>query len=121
MERAQNHASVEEILKEIRSDTRTGATELTRKAAQCLEAFSCDGHSSLNVYADQLVSLGRALIDSQPTMASLFNLVNRILLETETARRAGSVEALQHSLREAIQRYFESADSAQEKIARHGD
>jgi len=93
---------------------------MAAKAAQCFVALSWQRVSSPAVYADQMTSLGQEIIAAQPTMASLFNLVNRILSETEEARRSGSVDNLQRALRDAVQRYVESTHSALEKIAGYG-
>lgn len=112
--------SVETILNDLRSDQRSGASEIARKAAHCLAAFSCQGHDSALVYRDQLLSLSKDIVQTQPTMASLFNLVNQILIKTESARNSGSVETIQRALREAVQHFLDSTEDALGTIARYG-
>src|SRR5579864_4681614 len=75
------------ILKDIESDVHSGATEIAQKAARCLCAFTEQGHPDAREYDVQLVELGRAIIAAQPAMAPLFNLVNKVLLDTEEPRR----------------------------------
>jgi ribose 1,5-bisphosphate isomerase len=108
------------LLKDVQSDTHSGATEITQKAARCLLAFSEQGQPSAAACREQLIGLGQAIIDAQPMMSSLFNLVNRVLLDTESARDRGSVDALQRAIQESAHRFQESTQTALAAIARNG-
>jgi len=110
----------QEILKDLRADVHSGATDITRKAVQCLNAFSEEGHETAAAYWKDLVGLGKALIASQPSMASLFNLVNHVLLAVEPLREQSPVSALQIATREGANQFMRKADAALEAIAQHG-
>src|SRR5471032_3253580 len=87
------------ILKDLRADVHSGATDIARKAVQCLTAFSEEGHSSPAAYWKDLVGLGKAMISSQPSMASLFNLVNHVFLAVGPLRDHADVRVLQNATR----------------------
>jgi translation initiation factor 2B subunit (eIF-2B alpha/beta/delta family) len=108
------------ILTDLQTDTRSDTTEVTAKAVKCLETFSHVTSTKASLYSEMLITLGRALIETHPTMASIFNLVNGILLSTEAARRDGSLSAIQEELRKALQEYLKTRRFALEAIASYG-
>jgi translation initiation factor 2B subunit (eIF-2B alpha/beta/delta family) len=108
------------LLKEVQSDTQSGATEITKKAASCILAFSEQGQPSATECYEQLVSLGQAIIDAHPMMSSLFNLVNRVLLDTDGTHPRDSVKALQRAIQESARRFQESTLTGLAAIAQHG-
>jgi translation initiation factor 2B subunit (eIF-2B alpha/beta/delta family) len=120
MERPLSPGPAASLLKDVESDTQSGATEITQKAARCLMAFSEQGQPSPAACREQLIELGQAVIDAHPMMSSLFNLVNRVFLETEAARRLESVEAIQMAVRDSAKRFLESTQTALAAIAKHG-
>jgi len=73
--------SVKEFLKEIRSDTLSGASQLAAKAARLLLDFLRDGSEDELVL--QTRTLSRALVDAQPSMAPIVNLVNHLFRAIE--------------------------------------
>jgi translation initiation factor 2B subunit (eIF-2B alpha/beta/delta family) len=87
------------ILKDLEADVHSGATAITRKAAQCLTAFSEEGHTSAASYWKDLVALSRSIAAAQPSIASVFNLVNQVLLAVEPVKGSSSVAALQTAAR----------------------
>lgn len=120
MEHPQSASPTATLLKDVQSDSQSGATEITQKAARCLIAFSEEGHPRAAVCREQLILLGQAIIDAHPMMSSLFNLVNRVFLESEAARRLESVETIQQAVRGSAQRFLESTQTALASIARNG-
>ena len=108
------------ILKDLRADVHSGATAIARKAVQCLSAFSEEGHTSSAAYWKDLVGLGKALIASQPSMASLFNLVNHVLLAVEPLKDQPQVKSLQNAARDSANQFMRVSDAALETIAQHG-
>jgi len=120
MERPLTAGPAASLLKDIESDTQSGATEITQKAARCLLAFSEQGHPDAESCRVQLVELGQALIDAHPMMSSLFYLVNRVFLESEAARRLESSEAIQQAVRESAQWSLDSTRTALAAIAKYG-
>lgn len=75
---------LEKMLQGIRNDKNSGASEIMNKAINYLLVYS----ESLNIedqnnYYENLINFGKKLIDTQPSMAPLFNAVNTILLIVE--------------------------------------
>jgi translation initiation factor 2B subunit (eIF-2B alpha/beta/delta family) len=107
------------ILEDIRADVQSGATQIARKAGQCITAFSEESTSSAKTYWNDLVRLGKDLIAAQPSMASVFNLINQVLLTAEPLQDAPSPEAVQRATREAALQFMKTADASLEAIAQH--
>jgi len=114
MERHQPGRLAQTILKDLRSDVHSGATGIARKAVQCLNAFSEEAQDNAASYWKDLVGLGKAMISSQPSMASLFNLVNQVLLKVEPLRGQEKVETLKSATREGANQYMRTSDAALE-------
>jgi translation initiation factor 2B subunit (eIF-2B alpha/beta/delta family) len=108
------------LLQDLQSDTHSGATEITQKAARCLIAFAEQGQPNAEVCRQQMTELGQAIIDAHPTMSSLFNLVNQVFLESEGARLLESVPAIQKAVRESAKRVLDTMQTALAAIAKHG-
>ena len=66
---------------EIAADNRSGATALAERSALALAELAGDDSCTL----ERITSLGLDLIAAQPSMASITNLVNRVLLAAEKA------------------------------------
>lgn len=113
---------VTKLLKEIQADVHSGATEMARRGARCLTVFSEESTAQTNhQYWDELLELGRTLIQCQPSMASLFNLVNTVLLAVHPLRdTAQAVAALRQTTRQAAERFTTASLAALDQIARHG-
>jgi translation initiation factor eIF-2B subunit delta len=100
----------EEVLQEIRADNRFGAAQLAQKGAKLLLDFLREGK------IDAIRALGKALIDAQPAMAPLINLVNHLfyaiefLQDPDTIREQGTA---------ALQGFLASLIAAPEKIKGH--
>ncbi|UCD85679.1 MAG: translation initiation factor eIF-2B [Deltaproteobacteria bacterium] len=75
---------VEGIIEQIRKDNVSGAAEISRKAAKALILWSRQRKGDSHRQSmKELLALGVSLVKAQPSMAPIFNLVNRILLEVE--------------------------------------
>ncbi len=74
--------TADQLLQEIREENRSGATHLTRMGKEflTLEINSCRSCAELR---RRLPVSGKLLISAQPAMASIFNLVNTILLRVQ--------------------------------------
>lgn len=110
------------VLKDIQADVHSGATEITRKGAQYLVTFSEEcAVAQPQDYWTHLVEAGRNLIAAQPSMASLFNLVNYVLCAVEPLyRNNAAVHALQQGTRDATQRFTKASEDALDEVARQG-
>lgn len=77
-------------IEEIANDNLSGSKELANKALEYLISFSerSDAESSTQFY-DDLLEVGKKIVDSQPSMAPLFNVLNRVLLEAEVNMERG--------------------------------
>jgi len=82
--------SPEEILQEIRANNTSGAAQLAQRGVELLLNALKQGN------ADEVIALGKALIDAQPAMAPLVNLVNYLfhaidaLRDPDTIREKGT-------------------------------
>jgi translation initiation factor 2B subunit (eIF-2B alpha/beta/delta family) len=120
MERVLTSGLVATALNDVRSDVHSGATLLTRKAARCLDVFSEFRYLNATRYWTDLQTVGRALIEAQPSMASIFHLVNSTLLAVEPLRASGSVAVLQKGTRDALLRFMHAMETSLEAIAQQG-
>ena len=78
---------VRALIEQIRGDNTSGAAELTRRGAEVLIALAETSEArSASQFVAELLEVGKALIEAQPSMASLFNLVNATLLKVEGLR-----------------------------------
>jgi translation initiation factor 2B subunit (eIF-2B alpha/beta/delta family) len=90
---------VDEIIHEIKEDKISGASELMRKAINCLLVFSDTFDADTpEKYYKNLLEIGKKLINAQPSMAPIFNAVNNVLLVVENElKKKISVEELKIS------------------------
>lgn len=102
--------SAEHILQEIREDNRSGAAQLAGKGAQLLLAVLKQGT------VEEVRALGKALVDAQPSMAPMVNLVNHLY---------GAIDALEDpkAIREegtaTVQKFLHNLITGVEKIRIH--
>ena len=73
-----NSPSAEHILQEIREDNCSGAAQLAHKGAQLL--LECLKSEK----AEEIWALGKALVDAQPSMGPMVNLVNHLFHAIES-------------------------------------
>src|SRR5437588_8651300 len=104
METPMTRGLAQAILKDLEADVHSGATDITRKAVQCFTTFTEENHVSAVSFWKDVVALGRSLIAAQPSMASLFNLVNTVLLAAEPIKTS-SLGTLQTATREAAAQF----------------
>lgn len=92
--------SVQALIGELAADNTSGAVEIATRAAEALVLFAAEADAQdASSFLWQLVSTGKALIQAQPSMAPLFNLVNSVIAsvqgarDVDSARRAASTTA----------------------------
>ncbi len=92
-----------ELLQETRDDKISGASELSMKAIKCISTFSRAFEAETSKkYHEGMIAIGKQLIEAQPSMAPLFNSVNRVLLVVENELKRGvSVKELKSSTKSA--------------------
>jgi eIF-2B alpha/beta/delta-like uncharacterized protein len=87
--------SVQARIEELAEDNISGATEIAAKAAEVLALFADEADAEdASAFVIQLAAMGRALIQAQPSMASLFNLVNSVISSTQEARDLDSARRM---------------------------
>jgi len=95
---------------EIRADTSSGAAEIAEQAARLLLEALQQGR------ADEIRVLGKSLIDAQPAMAPMLNLVNYLFHAIESIH---DPQAIKEKGRAAVQGFLDSLRTASEKIRGH--
>jgi translation initiation factor eIF-2B subunit delta len=103
-------ASLEEFLLEIREDNVSGATHLVRKGAQFLLACLKEGK------AEEIWALGKALIDAQPSMAPMVNLVNGLF---DAIKAFKDPQSIKEQGAEAVQGFLKGLSTSEEQIRGH--
>jgi translation initiation factor eIF-2B subunit delta len=104
-------ASLEELLRQIREDNSSGAAQLAHKGAQLLLDV-------LNEEKDEeIIALGRALIDAQPSMAPMINLVNQLFAAIDALEDQQSIKKKGIA---AVQGFLDNLIAGPEKIKRYG-
>jgi translation initiation factor 2B subunit (eIF-2B alpha/beta/delta family) len=109
---------VDELIQEIKEDKISGASELMIKAIKCLVMFSetTDSETPENYY-ENMLGIGRQLIDAQPSMAPLFNAVNKVLLVVgNELNRGDSVEQLKIAAKSASDDLLDHSKNASIKM-----
>jgi len=103
-------SEVGERLREIRQDTRSGAAELAEQGAELLLDALKQGQGM------EIKALGRALLDAQPAMAPMLNLVNYLFHAIESIQ---DPQAIREKGKIAVQGFLDSLRTASEKIRGH--
>jgi translation initiation factor eIF-2B subunit delta len=100
-------ASLEEFLQEIREDNYSGAAQLAQKGAQLLLDVLKGGK------AEEIKALGKALVDAQPSMAPMVNLVNQLF---EAIDALQDQKAIKQKGIAAVQGFLDNLIAGPEKI-----
>jgi len=106
--------SAEQILQGIREDKASGATQLAHKGAQLL--LVCLKGETGGELPEEILSYGRALVDAQPSMAPMVNLVNHLFEAIESLE---DPKAIREQGTAAVQKFLESLTTGAEKIKAH--
>jgi len=102
--------SAEKILQEIREDNTSGAAQLAGKGAQFLLAVLKEGT------IEEVRALGKALVDAQPSMAPMVNLVNHLF---EAIEALGDPKAIREQGTAAVQKFLNNLITGPERIMTH--
>lgn len=105
------------LVEPLRSDTRSGASELTLKAAEILRSVATDAPaSSREELALALAEAGRSLLEAQPAMAPLVALAREVV---GAARQAASLDAARQAAGHAAHGFGSRASARAAEAARH--
>jgi translation initiation factor 2B subunit (eIF-2B alpha/beta/delta family) len=111
-----------QVIREIREDNVSGASEISRKAASGFVMFAAETDAaSQQEYFEGLLRLGTELICAQPHMASVFNLVNTILYSVEELLPLHTVAELAEFTREKAEEFSYNSLNSIQLIAQAGE
>lgn len=105
---------IDSILEEIKEDRTTGAGELVKKGVDAIALFITNFPEGPSRFFEELVRISKILIDSQPSMAPFFQLVNTLLLAAEGHQ---DIEEMKLSTREAIKAFVLHLQSSGQRIS----
>lgn len=110
------------MFEDIARDNRSGATKLTRAAAERLLALAASSKAKdPGTFWAELKEACRELVGTQREMASIVNLAGRVLSAAERVVLSGlSPEAARAAVHVECTRVIECAAEAQAELARHG-
>jgi eIF-2B alpha/beta/delta-like uncharacterized protein len=93
------HPDIRRQIDQIAGDHLSGATDITRRAAEVLASLPVYSDSmSADDFRRELIAVACELAAAQPSMASLLSLVNRVLLAADETDDFGqSLVAVQHA------------------------
>ncbi|MEF8847874.1 MAG: hypothetical protein V5A68_01925 [Candidatus Thermoplasmatota archaeon] len=106
----------EEIAKqidEIKNDNQSGSVKLTKKAADTI--IDATQKCKKDTIKDCIKKTGYRLIDAQPSMAAIFNLVNQTLIILEKIDK----KEIKKTISQNTNRYIEKLDSNLLKICKN--
>lgn len=105
---------IENLIRDVSEDNTSGAVELTRKGAQVLVLLAEETTAQeTRQFLAELVAAGKGLIEAQPSMAPLFNLVNTVLSSVRKPQDAGEARRVAKS---AAQSFGADLDTRGEQI-----
>lgn len=110
------------LLRELEADHLSGAAELSHKAAGVLSGFALE-FKPRNDYRffKHLVKIGKNLISCQPQITPIFNLVNSILILTETNIKRLTLKDLQELVHHKAVEFVKESKEDLEKLAQFGE
>ena len=107
----------ENVLKAIREDNTSGASELVHRAVQCLILFSEKSENpSPSRFKKDLLDFMQRVISSQPTMAPFLNLANVVLIRIEELE---DIEGIKEAIGEAANTFLRGLREIPRRIAIH--
>lgn len=80
--------TIEKAISELANDRTSGASFLAKSAVEVLDRFAgwvCDTRGALSPddYIVELIEVGKQLVQTQPTMASIIRAVNEVIITTK--------------------------------------
>jgi translation initiation factor eIF-2B subunit delta len=106
---------LERLIRDLAEDKTSGAAELARDAAEVLVVLAKQSEArDLDSFLGELSATGRKLIQAQPSMAPLFNLVNRVLSSLDGV---GSLDEARQKVEAGARRFVQELASSGERIA----
>jgi translation initiation factor eIF-2B subunit delta len=108
--------SVQALIEDLAADNISGAAEIAGAGAEVLALFADEAEAEdAGSFLRQLATTGKALIQAQPSMAPLFNLVNSALASLEGTKDVATARKV---LKAAAEAYGEQLRLGSERIAK---
>lgn len=109
--------SVQAQIGELAADHTSGAVEIATRAAGVLLLFAAETEAEdYPSFRRELAAAGKALIQAQPSMAPLFNLVNTVVAGAQGAR---DLQAARNLVRTTSEAFRAELGRRSERIAAH--
>ncbi|HEX3036491.1 MAG TPA: hypothetical protein VHT73_15445 [Thermodesulfobacteriota bacterium] len=103
-------------IQEIRADNRSGAAEITKRAADVFIDFSKIKTSKKTEFLSLIHQVSRELIGSQPSMAPIINLVNGVLIKVE---ELNDLKAMREGVQAEAQSFVKDMNTGLGSIISH--
>ncbi len=111
----------QDLIREIKEDNLSGASLISRKAANAITLFSQKNKAkTTSSYYLNLLKVGKALISAQPDMAPIFNLVNSIVVAVEENKNGFTSDQLNNMVREKAREFHKNSLKSLEDVAEIG-
>jgi translation initiation factor eIF-2B subunit delta len=110
------------LIEIIKRDHLSGASQLSRKAADVITLFSRETKAkTTHRYYQTLLKVGKELVSAQPDLIPIFNLVNSILWVVEEHKNSLTLEELNRMVRKRSEEFYRNSLESLEKIADLGE
>ena len=106
---------VDSIWQGIKNDRTTGAVELVRKGIDAIALSITHFGGDASMFFDELTRISKILTDSQPSMASFFQLANKLLLAAEGHQ---DIEEMKQATKEALKEFLLHLQTSSEGISK---
>ncbi|MGB2697001.1 MAG: translation initiation factor eIF-2B [Candidatus Zixiibacteriota bacterium] len=111
----------QDLIRAIKEDNLSGASLLSRKAANTISLFTQEIKAkTISRYYQSLLEVGKELISAQPDMIPIFNLVNSILLIVEKKKNKLTLEELNYQVRKKVEDFHSNSLKSLEGITQIG-
>lgn len=108
--------SVQSRIAELAEDNTSGAMEIAAKAVEVVALFADEADAeNASAFVGQLVAMGKALIQAQPSMAPLFNLVNSVI---SSVPEASDLDSARRMVTTTTESFAAQLPARSEEIAR---
>ncbi len=109
---------IEKLIFAVQNDTVHGAGELARKSVSILEMAARQSFcSSVEQLKTEQREIAQRLMASRPSMASVYNMINRLLLAMDQFQKQ-DIEALRNEIINCVEVLKNNSDQAVRQIAR---
>lgn len=111
----------QDLIRAIKEDNISGASLISRKAAKTISIFAQQTKAkTTQTYYSSLLRIGKELISAQPDMASIFNLVNSVIVAVEEKKNRLTLKQLNKMVRKKAGEFQKDLLESLENMAEMG-